>query len=97
MNHLIAGKGYDIDAMVAKAEQQGAQAMIPSRKNRLQQRPYDKALYKLRHLLENAFLHLNSMTTLSSKNQTGQISTRCQLGHIKNHAQVQVRERRRIV
>ena len=29
MNYLLADKGYDSDAIVAKAEQQGAIAVIP--------------------------------------------------------------------
>ena len=33
-------------------------AVIPPKKNRTTQRPYDEDLYKLRHLVENAFLHL---------------------------------------
>jgi transposase len=37
---------------------QGAQAVIPPRKNHKQPRRYDKAIYKLRHLVEDAFLHL---------------------------------------
>ena len=56
MDYLLADKGYDSDAIVEKAEQQGAPGVIPQRKSRLQQRAYDKALYKLRHLVENAFL-----------------------------------------
>ena len=48
MEHLLADKGYDSDAIVAKAQQMGAQAVIPSRKNRKQPREYDKHLYKLR-------------------------------------------------
>ena len=58
MEHLLADKGYDSDAIVAKVEEQGAKAVIPPRKNRKQPREYDKHLYKLRHLVENAFLHL---------------------------------------
>lgn len=34
------------------------EAVIPPRKNYKEQRYYDKDLYKLRHLIENAFLHL---------------------------------------
>ena len=33
-------------------------AVIPPRRNRTAQRAYDEDLYKLRHLVENAFLHL---------------------------------------
>ena len=32
--------------------------VIPAKRNRKQQREYDRYLYRLRHLLENAFLHL---------------------------------------
>lgn len=56
--HLLADKGYDSDAIVEQARDQGMQAQIPPRKNRKEQRQYDKDLYKLRHLVENAFLHL---------------------------------------
>ena len=58
MSALLADKGYDSDVLVAKANAQGAQAVIPPRKNRKVPREYDKELYKLRHLVENAFLHL---------------------------------------
>ena len=54
-DYVIADKGYDSDAVVKKVEETGATAVIPSRKNRKEQREYDKYLYKLRHLVENAF------------------------------------------
>ena len=57
MKHLLADKSYDSNAIVAKVKEQGAQAVIPPRKNRKEPRAYDKALYKLPHLVENAFLH----------------------------------------
>jgi len=53
--YLLADKGYDSDAIVEQARQQGMQAVIPPRKNRNDQRSYDKHLYKCRHLVENAF------------------------------------------
>jgi len=56
--HLLADKGYDTDAIVAQAQEQGMQVVIPPKRNRKVQRPYDKDLYRLRHLVENAFLHL---------------------------------------
>ena len=58
MAHLLADKGYDSDVIVTKVEEHGAKVVIPPRKNRTQPRAYDKHLYKLRHLVENAFLHL---------------------------------------
>ena len=55
---LLADRGYDSDEIVAFAASQGMSAVIPPKKNRKIQRLYDKHLYKLRHLVENAFLKL---------------------------------------
>ena len=43
MEHLLADKGYDSDAIVAKVEERGAQAVIPPRRSRKEPRRYDKA------------------------------------------------------
>ncbi len=56
--YLITDKGYDTDAILELARAQGMNAVIPPKKNRTVQRPYNEGLYKLRHLLENAFLYL---------------------------------------
>lgn len=53
--YLLADRGYDSDALIAQAEKQGMEAVIPPRRNRKEPRDYDRALYKLRHLVENAF------------------------------------------
>ena len=55
---LLADKGYDSDTIVEQAKSQGMEVVIPPRKNRRNRREYDKDLYKLRHLVERAFLHL---------------------------------------
>jgi transposase len=67
MDNLLADRGYDSDAIVAKVQAQGAQAVIPPRKNRRQPRTYDKALYKHRHLVENAFLHLKRWRGIATR------------------------------
>ena len=56
--YLLADTGYDSDAIVEQAIAQGMSVVIPPRKNRKKQRSYDKHLYRHRHLVENAFLHL---------------------------------------
>ena len=56
--HLLADKGYDSDAVVELAKTRGMSAMIRPHKNRKEQRAYDKDLYKHRHLVANAFVHL---------------------------------------
>lgn len=58
VEHLLADRGYDSNEIVDKACQQGMTSVIPSKKNRKVQREYDKDLYKFRHLVENAFMHL---------------------------------------
>jgi transposase len=65
--HLIADKGYDSDAIVNQATSRGMHAVIPPRKNRTTQRPYDEELYKLRHLVENAFLHLKRWRGIATR------------------------------
>ena len=65
--HLLADKGYDSDAVVEQAQAQGMAAEIPPRKNRKVLRDYDKAIYKLRHLVENAFLHLKRWRGIATR------------------------------
>ncbi|MGB7757604.1 MAG: IS5 family transposase [Salinisphaera sp.] len=55
VEHLIADKGYDSNAIVQQAQAQAMQAQIPSRAPRKTPRPIDDALYRHRHLVENAF------------------------------------------
>ncbi len=65
--HLLADKGYDSDAIVEQAQAQGMSPEIPPRKNRKDQRKYDKDLYRLRHLVENAFLHLKRWRGIATR------------------------------
>lgn len=54
---LIADRGYDTNQVVHQVKSQSRAVVISTKKNRNSVRPYDKACYKLRHLVENAFLH----------------------------------------
>lgn len=65
--HLLADRGYDTDAIVEQAREQGMKAEIPSQRNRKAQRNYDKESYKLRHLVENAFLHLKRWRGIATR------------------------------
>jgi ATP-dependent RNA circularization protein (DNA/RNA ligase family) len=56
--YLLADKAYDTNDLLEKIAEQNMQAVIPPKKNRVLLRTYDKDLYKLHHLVENAFLHL---------------------------------------
>jgi transposase len=65
--HLLADKGYDSDAIVAQAEANQMTVVIPPRRNRQEPRDYDRDLYKLRHLVENAFLHLKRWRGIATR------------------------------
>jgi transposase len=49
---FIADKAYDDDKFVAEIESRDAEAVIPPRSNRLEQREYDKEEYKKRNVVE---------------------------------------------
>jgi transposase len=64
---LLADKGYDTDAILEQAKNQGMDPVIPPKRNRVIQREYDEELYKLRHLVENAFLHLKRWRGIATR------------------------------
>jgi transposase len=66
-DYLLADRGYDTNAILTQAEAQAMQPIIPPKRNRKVQRPYDKDLYKLRHLVENAFLHLKRWRGIATR------------------------------
>ena len=63
----MADRGYDTNAILEQAAQQGMNPVIPPRKHRLVQRGYDKYLYKLRHLVENAVLRLKGWRGIATR------------------------------
>ena len=56
--NLLADQGYDTNQIHAYATGTGMNVVISTKRNRKEQRDYDRYLYRLRHLVENAFLHL---------------------------------------
>ncbi len=66
-DYILADKGYDSDAIVEYIEEKGIKAVIPPRKNRKEQREYDKYLYRYRHLVENAFLELKKWRGIATR------------------------------
>ncbi|HIS93197.1 MAG TPA: IS5 family transposase, partial [Candidatus Alectryocaccomicrobium excrementavium] len=65
--YLLADRGYDSRRVIEKALRAGTNVVIPPRKNRKEQRDYDRYLYKLRHLVENAFLHLKRWRGIATR------------------------------
>lgn len=52
---MLGDKGYDTDEIIQAIKTEGAQVVIPSKKNRKEQRVYDKHVYKERHKIECMF------------------------------------------
>jgi transposase len=66
---LLAERGYDTNEIVEKAEGAGMQVVIPPKKDRKVLRPYDEHLYRHRHLVKNAFIHLKRWHGITTRNQ----------------------------
>ena len=65
--YLLADKGYDSDKIIEKAKEGGMTAVIPPRCSRVTTRNYDNYLYRLRHLVENAFLKLKQWRGIATR------------------------------
>jgi transposase len=66
-DYLLADKAYDTNDIIETAEKAGMIVVIPPKSNRKIQREYDKYLYKLRHLVENAFLMLKRWRGIATR------------------------------
>lgn len=64
---LLADRGYDTQEIVDHALCSGMAVVIPPKRNRKEQRDYDHYIYKLRHLVENAFLHLKRWRGIATR------------------------------
>ena len=78
---LLADKAYDTNEIVAAALELGMNPVIPPKSNRREKREYDRALYKLRHLVENGFLDFKQwrgVATRYAKNSLSYLAV-CQI------------------
>jgi transposase len=55
--YLLGDRGYDTDEIVGKALAAEMEPVIPPKKNRKEQRFYDKYIYKIRHLVMAWYSH----------------------------------------
>jgi transposase len=65
--NLLADKAYDSNEIVWHAESSEMLVVIPSKRNRKDKRYYDRALFRLRHLVENAFLGLKQWRGIATR------------------------------
>jgi transposase len=66
-DYLLADKGYDTNEIVATVVARGIEPVIPPKSNRREPRNYDRDLYKLRHLVENAFLQFKQWRGVATR------------------------------
>jgi transposase len=66
-DHVIADKGYDAEPFVIKLKARNSEVVIPSRRNRKEQRELDTHLYKERHLIENQIGKLKQFRRVFSR------------------------------
>jgi transposase len=65
---ILADKAYDADERVIEPLlAAGKKIVIPSKKNRKEQRTLDKELYKARHLIENFFCNLKQFRAIATR------------------------------
>ena len=65
--YVIADTAYDSDALRAKIQAQVAIAVIRPRRNRLEDRPYDEAVYRLRNVIERFFHRLKQFRRIATR------------------------------
>ena len=65
--HVLADKAYDADSLIKAIQGTGAKACIPPKSNRLDPRPYDKALYKERNQVERMFGKLKEFRRVATR------------------------------
>ena len=63
----IADKGYDADHLVDRVALAGAEVVIPPKRNRKVQRPYDVDLYKERNRIERFFEKLKQLRRVATR------------------------------
>ncbi len=65
--YVIADAAYDSDAFRLEITAQDAEAVIRPRKNRVEDRPYDKVIYKLRNVVERFFHRLKQYRRVATR------------------------------
>lgn len=65
--HMIADRGYDSTWFREELEARGIEPCIPSSKSRKRPYPYDKALYRQRHKVENLFAKLKDWRRIATR------------------------------
>ena len=78
---LLADRAYDTNEIIAAVTELGMAPVIPPKRNRKEKREYDRALYQLRHLVENGFLEFKQWRGIATRyaKRTASYLAACQL------------------
>ena len=80
---LLADKGYDANELLQTLAEREIEAVIPPKRNRLEQREYDRQAYKHRNLVERMFNRLKQFRRVATRydklarNFLGMLSLAC--------------------
>lgn len=65
--YVLADKGYDADSLRGQLRRQRCRVVIPSNRSRRRRRPFNRKLYKRRHLVENFFQRLKRYRRVATR------------------------------
>jgi len=65
--HVVADRGYDAMALVNQIKARGAEAHIPTQRDRKVQRSVDRAIYRQRNLVERYFNKLKHFRRIATR------------------------------
>jgi transposase len=66
-NALLGDKAFDNNWLRANLDKRGVAAVIPSKADRAGPIPYDREMYKWRHLIENFFCKLKAFRRIATR------------------------------
>ena len=88
--YTVADKGYDSDAVREKIAEMGSKPVIPFKSNRKKTGKLKKKIYRMRHLVENAFCSLKQYRGVSTRYEklalhyAGVVAMACVMLWLKN-------------
>ncbi len=65
--YVLADKGYDTEATLSIIRKNGAEAVIPPKKNRTTQREFSRSVYKDRNKIERMFSKLKQFRRIATR------------------------------
>ena len=65
--YLLADKAYDTNEIIGALGELAIEPVIPPKSNRKERREYDRALYKLRRLVENGILEMKQWRGIATR------------------------------